>query len=74
MAPISISATNSEVLRMPVTFAYTKWISIGVDGNADSESESDYINDDIIGDDNIDANADQLINDVENDIPQFEDT
>lgn len=44
IAPISVSATNSEVLRMPVTFAYKKWISIGVNGNEDSESESDYIN------------------------------
>jgi hypothetical protein len=48
IAPISVSATNSEVLRMPVTFAYKKWISIGVNGNADSESESDYINDPIV--------------------------
>jgi hypothetical protein len=72
MAPISVSSTNSEVLRMPVTFAYKKWISIGQNGEPNSESESDYINDNIVGDDNIDA--DQLINDVENDIPQFEDT
>lgn len=72
MAPISVSSTNSEVLRMPVTFAYKKWISIGQNGEPNSESESDYINDNIVGDDNIDA--DQLINDVENDNPQFEDT
>jgi hypothetical protein len=48
LAPISVSTTNSEILRMPVTFAYKKWISIGVNGNADSESESDYINDPIV--------------------------
>jgi hypothetical protein len=32
VAPIQISATNSEVLRMPVTFAYTKWRSLNVAG------------------------------------------
>lgn len=71
MAPISVSATNSDVLRMPVTFAYKKWISIGQNGEPNSESDSDYINDRIVGDDNIDA--DQLINEVETDITQFED-
>lgn len=71
MAPISVSATNSEVLRMPVTFAYKKWISIGQNGEQNSESESDYTNDNFVGDDNVDA--DQIINDVNTDLPEFED-
>ena len=71
MAPISVSATNSEVLRMPVTFAYKKWISIGQNGESNSESESDYTNDRFVGDDNIDA--DQTINDINADLPEFED-
>lgn len=29
IAPITVSATNSQVLRMPVTFAYKKWQVIG---------------------------------------------
>lgn len=29
IAPVTVSATNSQVLRMPVTFAYKKWQVIG---------------------------------------------
>jgi hypothetical protein len=29
IAPITVSATNAQVLRMPVTFAYKKWQVIG---------------------------------------------
>lgn len=64
IAPISVSSTNSEVLRMPVTFAYKKWISIGVNGNPNSESESDYVNNRFPGQDQIDA--DRLVNSFDN--------
>jgi hypothetical protein len=66
IAPITASATNSEVLRMPVTFAYKRWEVISAYDPAGQEYENlnelDNIN-----------NADQFINDVESDIPQFED-
>jgi hypothetical protein len=66
IAPISVSATNSEVLRMPVTFAYKRWEVI----SAYTPEGREYKN---LNDlDNIN-NADQFINNVENDIPQFED-
>jgi hypothetical protein len=66
IAPISVSATNSEVLRMPVTFAYKRWevISAYTPEGREYENLNDL--------DNIN-NADQFINNVENDIPQFED-
>lgn len=66
IAPISASATNSEVLRMPVTFAYKRWevISAYTPEGVEYENLNEL--------DNIN-NADQFINNVENDIPQFED-
>ena len=66
IAPISASATNSEVLRMPVTFAYKRWEVI----SAYTPEGVEYQNLNEL--DNIN-NADQFINNVENDIPQFED-
>lgn len=37
IAPITASATNSEVLRMPVTFAYKRWEVIGAYNPAGEE-------------------------------------
>ena len=70
IAPITVSATNSEVLRMPVTFAYKRWEVI----SAYTPEGVEYSNLNEL--DNTD-NADQFINDVESDIadiPEFEDT
>jgi hypothetical protein len=66
IAPISVSATNSEVLRMPVTFAYKRWEVI----SAYTPEGREYEN---LNDLDNTNNADQFINNVENDIPQFED-
>lgn len=66
IAPISVSATNSEVLRMPVTFAYKRWEVI----SAYTPEGREYKN---LNDLDNTNNADQFINNVENDIPQFED-
>jgi len=66
LAPITASATNSEVLRLPVTFAYKRWEVI----SAYTPEGQEYENLNEL--DNIN-NADQFINDVESDIPQFED-
>lgn len=66
IAPITVSATNSEVLRMPVTFAYKRWEVI----SAYTPEGEEYENLNEL--DNVN-NADQFINDVEADIPQFED-
>jgi hypothetical protein len=69
IAPITVSATNSEVLRLPVTFAYKRWEVI----SAYTPEGVEYSNLNEL--DNTD-NADQFITDVESDIadiPQFED-
>lgn len=53
MAPISGSATNAQVLRMPVSFAYTRWRVIGgydPEGNPLSSSTDPQfeLNDDLL--------------------------
>jgi hypothetical protein len=53
MAPISGSATNAQVLRMPVSFAYTRWRAIGgydPEGNPLSSSTDPQfeLNDDLL--------------------------
>jgi len=70
MAPITASATNAQVLRLPVSFAYTRWRVIG---GYDPEGEPLNYNNDPqfeLSDDFVDdlQNVDQSIADIEADI------
>jgi hypothetical protein len=69
MAPLTATATSAEVLRLPVSFAYTRWRVIGgydpegnpLSFNTDPQFELDdqFIND---------LDPDQMIADIEADI------
>jgi hypothetical protein len=70
MAPINATSTSTEVLRLPVSFAYTRWRVIG---GYDPEGEPLNYNNDPqfeLGDEFIDdlQNVDQEIADIEADI------
>lgn len=61
IAPITVSSTNSQVLRMPVTFAYKKWQVIGgyrPDGTAIGRQESVDIDPEFGFDESEDFNQD----------------
>jgi hypothetical protein len=70
MAPISGSATNAQVLRLPVSFAYTRWRVIGgydPEGNPLSYSADPQFQLDEDFTDDLE-NVDQSIADIEADI------